>query len=276
MPEMNPPSLMPNGNVGTPTLVFLDFIQKCLLPNSIIKKLKLQFPKTSARRLYGNVDFKYTYNENSLCDCTNETDNSNDNVKDVLNLDTRNTKVWTYKPYLQQIKNLEAFQSSLIANKSTENINNQTCNHEDIFDLQQNLQQHSSIANISPLETVKAGHPIHVSTPNITETSVQQQEMTIENEMKTPECPLNFIKPSVVPPTKRDRHKIKEDKRLTRLMKAEGIEEKFIGIDRKYHVGFKQYFISNFHFKIYLKINVKIFMQLQTWFTLIFRPHFST
>ncbi|XP_059164402.1 G patch domain-containing protein 3-like [Physella acuta] len=240
MPEMNPPSLMPNGNVGTPTLVFLDFIQKCLLPNNLIKKLKLQFPKTSARRLYGNVDFKYSCSENRSYDYTYETDNSNGNGKDILNSDTIKTKVWTCKPYLKQLKNLEACKSSLVANKSTENMNNQPCNHEDIFYSQPNSLQHSNIVNIIPLEAVKAGHSSHVSAPNITDTSVQQPEMTPENtskenKIKTPEDQITFIKPSLVAPAKRDRHKTKADKRLTRLMKAEGIEEKFIAIDRKYH-----------------------------------------
>lgn len=59
MPELQPPELMPNGNVGTPTLVFLDFIQKCLLPKTLIKKLQLRFPSTSATRIYSNVNFEY-------------------------------------------------------------------------------------------------------------------------------------------------------------------------------------------------------------------------
>ncbi|BFZ19631.1 hypothetical protein BsWGS_22670 [Bradybaena similaris] len=59
MPELSPPELMPRGNVGTPTLVFLNLIQQCLLPHNLIHKLKLRFPKTAARRIYGNVDFDY-------------------------------------------------------------------------------------------------------------------------------------------------------------------------------------------------------------------------
>ena len=57
--ELHPPTVMPKGNVGTPTLVFLDFIRQCLLPPKIISKLKLKFPKTTINKKYGNVPFDY-------------------------------------------------------------------------------------------------------------------------------------------------------------------------------------------------------------------------
>ncbi|XP_053183477.1 G patch domain-containing protein 3 [Scomber japonicus] len=57
--ELNPPSLMPNGNVGTPVKVFLQLIQSCRLPPRLIRKLGLTFPKTSCNRRYGNVHFQY-------------------------------------------------------------------------------------------------------------------------------------------------------------------------------------------------------------------------
>lgn len=59
LPELNPPDLMPNGNVGTPTLVFMDFIKQCRLPPKIIKKLGLSFPKTRTSKQYGSVPFDY-------------------------------------------------------------------------------------------------------------------------------------------------------------------------------------------------------------------------
>ncbi|XP_041069341.1 G patch domain-containing protein 3 [Carcharodon carcharias] len=59
LPELNPPILMPNGNVGTPLKVFLELIQACRLPPRIITKLSLKFPKTSSSRRYGNVPFQY-------------------------------------------------------------------------------------------------------------------------------------------------------------------------------------------------------------------------
>lgn len=59
LPEMNPPALMPAGNVGTPVTVFLQLIQACRLPPRLIRQLGLTFPKTSSRRRYGNVPFKY-------------------------------------------------------------------------------------------------------------------------------------------------------------------------------------------------------------------------
>lgn len=57
--ELNPPALMPNGNVGTPVKVFLQLIQSCRLPPRIIRKLGLTFPKTGSNRRYGNVPFHY-------------------------------------------------------------------------------------------------------------------------------------------------------------------------------------------------------------------------
>ncbi|KAK5604829.1 hypothetical protein CRENBAI_008915 [Crenichthys baileyi] len=59
LPELNPPALMQNGNVGTPITVFLQLIQSCRLPPRLIRKLGLTFPKTSSSRRYGNVPFQY-------------------------------------------------------------------------------------------------------------------------------------------------------------------------------------------------------------------------
>ncbi|NWW17525.1 GPTC3 protein, partial [Falcunculus frontatus] len=59
LPEFNPPSFMPFGNVGTPLSVFLELIRACRLPPRVIKKLQLDFPKTGSSRRYGNVPFQY-------------------------------------------------------------------------------------------------------------------------------------------------------------------------------------------------------------------------
>lgn len=50
---------MPSGNVGTPTTVFLDLIRQCQLPGSVIKKLRLEFPKSRSKRRYGAVGLDY-------------------------------------------------------------------------------------------------------------------------------------------------------------------------------------------------------------------------
>ncbi|XP_075408989.1 G patch domain-containing protein 3 [Tenrec ecaudatus] len=63
LPELNPPVLMPSGNVGTPLHVFLEFIRACRLPPRIITQLQLQFPKTGSSRRYGNVPFQYEDSE---------------------------------------------------------------------------------------------------------------------------------------------------------------------------------------------------------------------
>ncbi|XP_016322376.1 G patch domain-containing protein 3 [Sinocyclocheilus anshuiensis] len=59
LPELNPPSLMPAGNVGTPVCVFLELIQSCRLPPRLIRKLGLTFPKTGSSHRYGNVPYLY-------------------------------------------------------------------------------------------------------------------------------------------------------------------------------------------------------------------------
>ncbi|KAK7100965.1 G patch domain-containing protein 3-like [Littorina saxatilis] len=62
LPEMRPPTVMPHGNVGTPTMHFLKLINECKLPPSIIKKLQLDFPKSKNKGKYGNVPFDYQTN----------------------------------------------------------------------------------------------------------------------------------------------------------------------------------------------------------------------
>lgn len=58
-PELNPPSVMPQGNVGTPTAVFMELISQCKLPSRLIKKLNLEFPKSRSKRRYGAVSLDY-------------------------------------------------------------------------------------------------------------------------------------------------------------------------------------------------------------------------
>ncbi|NWT99507.1 GPTC3 protein, partial [Urocynchramus pylzowi] len=59
LPELNPPSFMPFGNVGTPLGVFLELIRACRLPPRVISRLQLDFPRTGSSRRYGNVPFQY-------------------------------------------------------------------------------------------------------------------------------------------------------------------------------------------------------------------------
>ena len=59
MIELNPPALMPQGNVGTPTATFMNLINSCRLPTKVIRKLKLEFPKSRTKRRYGAVPLDY-------------------------------------------------------------------------------------------------------------------------------------------------------------------------------------------------------------------------
>lgn len=57
--ELNPPSVMPQGNVGTPLCVFMELIRTCKLPAYVIKKLNLEFPKSRSKKRYGAVGMDY-------------------------------------------------------------------------------------------------------------------------------------------------------------------------------------------------------------------------
>lgn len=59
MPELRPPAMMPQGNVGTSTNFFLKAIRECRLPPKVISKLRLEFPVLRRNRKYGSVPFHY-------------------------------------------------------------------------------------------------------------------------------------------------------------------------------------------------------------------------
>jgi len=59
LPELNPPTVMPQGNVGTPLSAFMALIRACKLPSHVIKKLRLEFPKSRSSKRYGAVSFEY-------------------------------------------------------------------------------------------------------------------------------------------------------------------------------------------------------------------------
>ena len=59
LPELNPPTVMPQGNVGTPLSTFMALIRACKLPSHVIRKLRLEFPKSRSSKRYGAVSFEY-------------------------------------------------------------------------------------------------------------------------------------------------------------------------------------------------------------------------
>jgi len=61
LPELQPPNMMPRGNVGTSTSFFLKAINECRLPSKLIGKLKLEFPQSRKRR-FGSVPHQYRGN----------------------------------------------------------------------------------------------------------------------------------------------------------------------------------------------------------------------
>jgi len=61
LPELQPPNMMPKGNVGTSTQFFLTAINECRLSSKLIGKLKLEFPQ-SKKRKFGSVPHQYRGN----------------------------------------------------------------------------------------------------------------------------------------------------------------------------------------------------------------------
>lgn len=61
------PHWMPNGNVGTPTKVFIEYINQCIMPQSLITKLGLNLKsfKKYKKRTYSNVEYNYNQAEDN-------------------------------------------------------------------------------------------------------------------------------------------------------------------------------------------------------------------
>lgn len=74
MLELTPPSVMPQGNVGTPTAHFVGLIDQCRLPPGVIKKLGLDFRKARTKG-FSKMPFQY---EKSLEDRYREVHNPPD------------------------------------------------------------------------------------------------------------------------------------------------------------------------------------------------------
>lgn len=61
------PQWMPQGNVGTPTSVFIEYINRCIMPQSLIGKLGIDLKnfRKHKKKIYSNVEFKYEESKNS-------------------------------------------------------------------------------------------------------------------------------------------------------------------------------------------------------------------
>ncbi|EFO27632.1 hypothetical protein LOAG_00849 [Loa loa] len=62
--ELKPPSLMPHGNVGTPTKFFFEQIRLCKLPPTVLTKLGIKAKKRVGK--YSAVCFKYSGSEEAI------------------------------------------------------------------------------------------------------------------------------------------------------------------------------------------------------------------
>ncbi|CAL1532300.1 unnamed protein product [Lymnaea stagnalis] len=256
MPELNPPPLMPNGNVGTPTLVFLDLIQKCLLPNNLISKLKLKFPMMSAKRLYGNVNFEYD-SENSQ-ECGLPVNSKLQMDRSLQKLDR--TKLLIHRPSRKLITN----KSQRNALKNELKQAKETCGFNDNFRMQVNSSLEKdqkdksscgSSLQVSPSFLIGVrDSPSNDSTLCMSDSHTEENNsVSSPSEDTRNKCsslvdnPLTqkkafFIAPnpqSVIPLgkcTNREKKRLtKEDRKHTQRLMAEGIEERFIAVEKRYH-----------------------------------------
>ncbi|KRY58904.1 G patch domain-containing protein 3 [Trichinella britovi] len=60
MRQLKPPALLPNGNVGTPTSVILNFIKQCKFPPHMIRKLGI-YDRTSRSSQRSGVEIPFAY-----------------------------------------------------------------------------------------------------------------------------------------------------------------------------------------------------------------------
>ncbi|RUS69268.1 hypothetical protein EGW08_022973, partial [Elysia chlorotica] len=221
MPELNPPDKMPNGNVGTPTLVFLDMIQNCLLPHNFIKKLQLKFPKSEGRRLYSNVEFDY---------CTRP------GLSDSI-IGKRQNKL-LHK--LSSEQSVTANSQESIAEHFQKPTQCQIASSRDnsvVSDMQPGVR-HSEESCDSKTQPSASGS-------TILPCSQSDKEMAASCEPLSSNVPIldtknsPFKHPSQMASSslsaQERRRKQKADRQETRKLMAEGIEERLIAIEGRYH-----------------------------------------
>ena len=219
MPELNPPEKMPYGNVGTPTLLFLDMIQNCLLPQSFIKKLQLRFPKAEGKRLYSNVDFDY---------CTPHLSHSVEvkehpslsHGKNIKN-DSKQCKTECLHPRLSQ----KPFQHQVASSSEDCSIEPLAKNSESDFKTTSSPDNKShSFSTTVPSESWFSSK----SDQNVDREDCKNSSSTFKQPSEDAISLLNA----------RERKLREKAGRLeTRKMMAEGIEERLIAVEKRYHVS---------------------------------------
>ena len=226
MPELNPPELMPRGNVGTPTLQFLDLIQKCLLPRNLVQKLKLKFPSTSGSRLYSNVSLDYKTksfpNTTSVSSPARNLHNSKSLSTKKLSNSSRLTSDVPEKGSFDHstTSSDDHSQTSSPCDNSLTTPNNKTC-------LAGNTDS-------TDRHVCQSGQSNSGKDTNNTQTD---NERPPQNDLPAEKSDNSeFLMPQEL--TKRELKRIKrEEKKRIRKLMDEGIEERLIAIDKKYRVS---------------------------------------
>ncbi|XP_035827157.1 G patch domain-containing protein 3 isoform X2 [Aplysia californica] len=236
MPELRPVELMPQGNVGTPTLVFLDLIQRCLLPHSLIHKLKLKFPKTSGKLLYSNVPFEYhTPKDSDFAANTPNLESGAGVVKSFPSLtQERNVKTKCLRKS-DAFGKIQAFELSESSTLLSDDCNEQTPNV--INDSSIAIETSSDQSTFQDAQMDMIPHPYKAEESQNTDMdglNTEDKSVQIEASVSNANNQSGFLAPQV-PLTNRERKRKKRyENRSTRKLMAEGIEERLIAIDKIY------------------------------------------
>jgi hypothetical protein len=134
--EFRPPKLMPNGNVGTSTKFFLDAINSCQMPSSLISKLDLDFPKSRTRR-YGHVPPPVTIEQ----------------PKNIKRISAESTKSYVPKKLVtvtgtietNQVKLPTSFSSSQVPTQEHKSVS--ADEHDDFANLGEEWERHQALNN---------------------------------------------------------------------------------------------------------------------------------
>ena len=272
MPEMNPPHLMPQGNVGTPTTIFLDLIQKCLLPHNLIQKLNLKFPSCTGQRLYSNVGFDYqNWQRHKQASLPNQTwfdtgagtakiavlsarckkpiqkvsdSNNSAAVSETCHKNECHDSVT--KSDVEIIQNQNTDSDINKAGKSSKFDIQQTVHSEDSSGKNNDDTHHVDEGNTANLvkKMNKEGKDLSIVVRNDIDASTSSDKKSNITYSNRVENSMKKLSGEKLSNAEIKRRKL-EDRKLTKRLMSEGIEEHLIAVDKKWRV--RIVFIEPYH-----------------------------
>jgi hypothetical protein len=204
LPELRPPTVMPQGNVGTPTMFFMKLIRDCKLPPSIIKKLQLDFPKSKGKGKYGSVPLDYHTDVVEVEDSGDEEENG---------------------PSVSRVHRVHAEGGQ--SDRETKSPSEQTFTSSSSAACQS--RDSAEVVEIAG-EEQQSDHEVS-SEQNII-TSVDESKQVGSESGDTEQNEIQLTETQTVSDYKELRRRKKQEKRERRRMMAERIEEKMIEFEK--------------------------------------------